>query len=387
MAEVKRYPTIGTNSTPYYVPPQGKPEVAQTDRGYFYVQVYGAQAAFTGPWWIGAQNLAITSQVNLHLGDQHDLGDQDLRSILQYRALDKNMAVQLGFSPMLVDFVPAKMKKVSVSVEYLVDTKNYLRDVVGLITDKDLLSTISLAPGAAMVAKTLGGLAEKILTTFVPAQERKPILQFSGDFDLAANGLQEGYYVILGSHTSQNPLPAQPPKLEVVEGGSLLADGKQVTQLSYVIFKVGCVLAIRDRFVGKGPWQDKLREARRLAQEYLDDPFADPDHSKKKEFWEKQCLPLLREASALLKADPNFLDSEIDLVYRSAYKECLDLITAKAATRELARPQAAFGWQPDARADRRFLGIPENEDVDARLSEYAEQLYRARRTLKALGIK
>lgn len=382
-----RYPTIGTNPTPYYVPSRETDEAVTTDQGYFYIQVYGAQAAFTGPWWIGAQSVLIMSQINLHLGDRHDLGDHDFRSILQYRALDKNTAVQLGFSPILVDFVPAKMKKISFSIDYLIDTRQYLRDLVGLITDKDLLSTISLAPGAAMAAKIIGGLAEKIVSTFVPQQERKPILQFSGDFDLADEGLKEGYHVILGSHTPENPLPTKAPTFEVVEGGGLLMNGRPVTQLSYVILKVGCTKSIRDRLTGDSPWRYKIQEARRLAADYADDPFADPDAMKKKEFWEKQCLPLLREVSALLKADPNFLDSEVELVYRSAYRECLDLITAKAVTRKSDSGQPVPAWKPDPLADRRFLGIPENEDMDARLNQYAEQLFQARNKFRELGVK
>ena len=51
MATTYRYPTIGTNSTPYYLPASATPEIARTDQGYFYIQVYGAQAAFSGPWW------------------------------------------------------------------------------------------------------------------------------------------------------------------------------------------------------------------------------------------------------------------------------------------------------------------------------------------------
>lgn len=381
------FPTIGTNPTPYYVPSSDTPEVITTDQGYFYMQVYGVQAAFTGSWWIGAQNLTIMSQVNLHLGDCHELGDQDFRSILQYRPLDKNIAIQLGFSPILVDFVPAKMKKVSFSIDYLVDARNYLKDLAGLITDKDLLSTISLAPGAAMVAKTIGTLSEKIVSTFFPQQERKPILQFSGDFNLAEEGLKEGYHVILGSHSPENPLPTKEPRLEVVGGGGLLMNEQPVTQLSYVILKIGCTKSIRDRFTGRTPWRDKLQEVRRLASDYADDPFADPDAPKKKDFWEKQCLPLLREASAVLKADPNFLDSEVELIYRSAYRECLDLITTKAATRTTASGQPVSSWQPDALEDRRFLGIPEKEDMDARLSEYAEHLFQARKKFKEIGIK
>ena len=383
MDETRHYPTIGTNPTPYYVPFDEAAETIRTNEGYFCVQIYGAQAAFSGPWWVGAQNLAITSQVNLNLGDQHNLGNQDLRSILQYRALNKNTAVQLGFSPLLVDFIPARMKHVSVSIEYLVDTKNYLKDIVGLIADKNLLSIVSLAPGAAMVAKTLGGLTEKMISTFVPAEQRKPILQFSGDFDLASEGLKEGYYVILGSHVQSNPLPTKPPALKVVEGGGLLVDDQPVTELSYVILKVRCTRSIRDRLMEQSTWYKKLVEARRLANDYADNPFAETDSARKKEYWEKQCLPLIREARALLTEDENFLAVEVDLVYRQVYKECLDIITSKAATKA---PLARSSWQPDSAADRKFLGISQDEDLDARLGEYAEQVYKARKVFGQIGV-
>jgi hypothetical protein len=380
LTDTKHYLTIGTNPTPYYVPFNDAPETIQTNQGYFCIQIVGAQAAFTGSFWTGAQNLAITSQVNLNLGEQHNLGNQDLRSILLYRALNKNTAVQLGFSPLLIDFIPARMKHVSVSIEYLVNTKNYLKDIVGLITDKDLFSIVSLAPGAAMAAKTLGGLAEKLISTFVPAEERKPILQFSGDFDLAAEGLKEGYHIILGSHTTDNPLPTKPPEFTVLDGGGLLMNKKPVTELSYVILKICCTRSIRDRFMEQSSWYKKLTEAKRLANDYGDDPFADSDLTKKKEYWEKQCLPVIREARALLSDDANFLSSEVDLVYRQAYKECLEIITGKTT-----RGKAFVSWSPDATADRKFLGIPEEEDIDARLGEYAEHVYKARKAFQEIA--
>lgn len=382
MAEDKHFPTIGTNSTPYYIPFDDAPETIQTNQGYFCIQVYGAQAAFSGPFWVGAENLAITSQVNLNLDNHPNLGNQDLRSIIQYRTLDKNTAVQLGFSPMLIDFIPARMKRVSVSIEYLVDKKNYLKDIAGIITDKNLLSIVSLAPGAAMVAKTLSGLTEKLISTFVPAQDRKPILQFSGDFDLAAEGLKQGYYIILGSHVSSNPLPSQPPVLTVIDGGGLLIDDRPVTNLSYVILKIRCTKSIRDWLMEQSSWYKKLSEARRLANDYADDPFADPDAAKKKEYWEKQCLPVIREARALLSADENFLGAEVDLVYRQAYKECLDIITGKTATKSGLVQDT---WEPDTSSDRKFLGIPESEDLDSRLGDYAEQVYKARKVFEEVS--
>ncbi|SHG44400.1 hypothetical protein SAMN04488109_0301 [Chryseolinea serpens] len=386
MKETPLYPSIGTNSAPYFIASSSEPEITHTDQGYLSVQVYSAQAAFSGPWWIGARTLSIVSQVNLHLDASNDLSNQDVRSIIQTREIEKDNAVQLGFSPMLVDFIPAKMKKLSVSIEYLVNARNYLRDLAGLIADKSLLSTISFAPGSAMVAKTLSGLSEKILASFLPAEERKPILQFSGDFNLALDGIKSGYYVILGSHSSKNPIPTDGLKLEIGDGGILKNNGEVVTQLSYVILKVGCVKAIRDRISGQSEWRRKLREVKQLVQDYSEDPFVEKEKNPRKEFWEKSCLPKLRDISALLKADPNFLDEEIDLIYRQAYRECLEIINKESPTvRSGLKPMVTTTWQIDTQNDLQFLGIPVDEDMEPKLTMYADRLGKAKRVFREFG--
>jgi hypothetical protein len=383
----KTYPTIGTNPTPFYVPHKEQSERVYTGQGYFCIQVYGAQAAFSGPWWVSADRLIVKSKVNLHLGEQHELGNHDLHGILQYREMDKDNAVQLGFSPILVDFVPAKMKRVSISIEYIVNKKNHLGMLAGLINNKDLLAAISLAPGAAMVARTVGSLAEKLITAFVPQEECKPILQFSGDFDLATEGLKDGYYVILGSHNSNNPLPVNQLDFEIANGGILKVDDQPITNLSYVILKVGCVKAVRDHFTGYMLWRDKIQEAKRLVQDYTEDPFKKTTKKTRQEMWEKQCIPLLREAYTLLLADVNFLSSEVDLIYRNAYKECRDLIVGKQETQKGVSSGSDPTWELDTKSDRAFLGIPEDEDMDAKLSEYADQLFKSRATFREFGLR
>lgn len=373
------YPIIGTTQ-PLFVP-FDPPAVAKTDQGYLRIQVCGAQAVFTGGLFERADRLAVMSQVNLHLDDSQPLGEQDLRAIVDYRVIEKNRAVQLGISPTLVDFVPARMKRISLSIEYWADTQNYLGKLAGLIADKELLATISLAPGAALVASKVAAVASKLINDFIPEKERKPILAFSGDFDLAAQGVQSGYYIILGSHTATNPLQVAPKKI-VVQNGILWLDGALVTNLSYVILRVDCALAIRDHLPGSAPWRGKLQTAKQLAADYAEDTFSDAGHAKQQEKWEKECLPLLREAQALMQADPNFLPAEVELAYRAAYRECLNTITSKA-TKGVSYGELG-AWKPNPAADRAFLGIDAREDLEARAGEYAQQLYQARATFDAI---
>ncbi len=324
------YPTIGTTTTPFFVPFTDSPMVAKTEQGYFRIQLYGAQAVFTGSILERAQRLAVMSQVNLHLDESQPLGEQDLRGILQYRQIEKN--------------------------------------------------TISLAPGAALVAEKVANLTTKLINTLIPEQERKPILAFSGDFDLAIQGVKAGYYVLLGSHTATNPLEIAPTQLEIKEGGILWLDGAPLTNLSYVILRVDCAPAIRDQLAGSAPWRAKLAEAKRLAQDYAEDDFSDTDARKQKEVWEKECLPLLREAKALMLTDSNFLPAEVEIAYRAAYRECQLAIKSKIAKGATTRGASAF----DQAADRAFLGIGADENLEEIAQQYAAQLFQARRVFDAL---
>jgi hypothetical protein len=90
------------------------------------------------------------------------------------------------------------MPNVTLSIAVLLVKKNRLALLGGLINSDSFFSALSLAPGASAVAKSVAGLADKVLQTFLPAEESKPILEFSGDFNIATATLQDCYYAILG---------------------------------------------------------------------------------------------------------------------------------------------------------------------------------------------
>jgi hypothetical protein len=240
---------------------------------------------------------------------------------------------------------------------------------------------VSLAPGAAAVAKTIGGLAQQVIQTFIPAQEQKPILQFAGDFNLGigANDLVDGYYAILGTQSERDPIPDPLPAL-AVRDGALLAGGAAITQLSYVVLDVTRVPARTRELHGGAPWDPKLREAESLAHETADDPFA--DDSQQRDIW-KKCSALLLEARALLLADPNYAEGEASSIYKTAYKKCADLITGKGDSGQ-AKPR---GFTADTAADRDRLGITTDEDLDRTVAAYQAQAADAERILRQLGVR
>jgi len=370
------YTPTGT-TTPIHLPRYPNAPPVKPGESYFFIKIHGAQAAFQGTIWEKVNQLLITSQVSLN---HKLLGPEPLKAIQRSRAVKRKQAEQLGLSPNLINLVPATMTHVSIAIEFLLDKKNRLVDLAGLINSDAFLATVSLAPGAAMVAQTIGGLSQKIVQTFLEPEEQQPILQFNGDFNIPANDLKDGYYVILGTRDTNNPLPRPMPALTVSDGG-LLADGKPVTQLSYVILDVR-VLPVRTRALNDGAvWAEKLRQAEGTAQRTAADPFAKPE--ERKQAWD-ECKTLIKEAQLLLSADPNYLSQEAGQIIRDSYTRCQKDIfesSERLTVRGEKSPDAL-----DEAADRRFLGIDPDEDLMVTLGHYAEQVAAVRRVLQEEGM-
>ena len=379
MSNRQNYVTVGT-TRPIFVPrDDGSPQAVRPGEDYFLVKIHSAQAAFTGSIWEKVERLLVTSRVNLN----HPLlGNEGVRAIQRSREVKKGRAEQLGLTPNLISLVPASMTHVSIGIEYILDKQNRLAMMGGLINDDSFVTALSLAPGAATVAKTLGGLAQKIIQTFIPAEDQEPILNFAGDFNLSTEGLKDGYHVILGTRDERNPIPDPLPALKVREDG-LTVDGQRVTQLSYVVLDVRRSPA-RTREMNDGaPWEAKLSEAEGVAEYVAGDPFAKEE--QRREAWEK-CKRLIFEARALLLADYNYLKKEAEAICKAAYDRCVKAIVGGEGKRhEGDLVLSGAGWQPDWRADRAFLGISPDEDLVATLDTYAEQVTQARQILKQVG--
>lgn len=375
------YAITGTTS-PIYVPRNDNESIAVCPgQDYFFVQIHSAQAAFNGHIWERVKNIIVATKVNIN----HPLLGQDsMRAIQRTREVHRERAEQLGLRPNLIGLVPAIMTNISISIEFILDKENSLRALSGLINSDSFLATVSLAPGAAMVAKTIGGLAGKIIETFVPAEERQPILQFSGEFNLVNEGLMDGYYIILGTRDNRNPLPNPIPKLQVRDG-QLLGNDEVITQHSYVVLDVHRTPA-RTRALNEGaPWEAKLRDAEDEAHRLAGDPLASDE--ERKSTWEK-CRNILKEAQALLRHDINFHHHEGANIIKASLAQCandlnikLDNLGGSGVVKASRR-----NWQPDMRTERLFLDIAPDENLVGTLESYTNQVAEARQVLEAGGI-
>lgn len=374
----QEYKATGT-TTPVFIPRDGGRPV-RVGANYFALQVRSAQAAFRGRIWEKVRRLIVVSRVSLN----HPLlGDRPLQALHRSREVQRGRAEQLGLSPNLINMVPATMDRVSVSIEFILDKENKLVQLAGLINDDSFLTAVSLAPGAAVAARTVGGLAQKLLDTFFQAEERQPILQFAGDFNLASGDLQEGYYAILGTRDDRNPLPRPLPKLSVREG-DLLADGAPVTQWSYVLLDVHRLDA-RTRDLGVGqPWHKKLVEAENIAQDVENDPFIGDEERKGK--WQA-CQKLLGQTRTLLNADPSYLPQEARAIIQAAFANCREQILGAVPERVMRGEGIYKSLAVMDDEVRELLGAADERSLKDAVSAYAGQVARSRQVIKQTGIR
>ena len=399
------YATIGT-TPPIFIPRDPKdtnPKTVRPGENYFYVKIKDAQAAFTGPVWEQASQLLVTSQVSLN---HPSLGYAPILAIRQLRQVKRNQAEKLGLSPNLIDLVPAVMSHISISIEFVLDKKNRLFNLAALINHSAFIAAVSLAPGAAVTACTIGGLSQQFIQTFLKPEDQELILQFTGNFNIPGGELRDGYYVILGSSDTNNPLPyqLQYPNLKL-DKGELRYNNKRVTQLSYVILEV-CCLPVRGRALNEGArWEDKLCQAEAMAEPL--EPF--DDQEEKDHAW-RECKKLLKEAELFLQTDANYLPDEAKKILRTTFAHCWKQIFEQdkgLRTRERGphsedeqelierekeeKEEKEYAeWvksdllaestsQPD---DRAFLGIAPDEDLQAAVECYTKQVAETQRILE-----
>ncbi len=375
------YAMTGT-TVPIFLPRDRGDAVSAIRPGqdYFFVQIHSAQAAFNGQVWERVKNLIVATKVNIN----HPLlGQEGMRAIQRTREVHRARAEHLGLRPNLIGLVPAIMPDISVSIEFILDKENSLHGLSGLINSDSFLAMVSLAPGAALVAKTISSLAGKIIETFVPAEDRQPILQFSGEFNLAAEGLNDGYYIILGTRDPRNPLPNPLPKFQIRDG-ELLANDEIVTQLSYVVMDVHRTSARTRDLNDNAPWEAKLREAEDEARRFVNDPLA--TDKERKSAWEK-CRALLKEAQTLLRNDVNFHRHEAENIVKASFIQCAKDLNIKPDSRGSGKiVKASRGiWQPDMRAERSFMEFSLDENLDATSDLYVDQANETRRILQEAG--
>lgn len=371
MANGSPYASLGT-SAPIFVPSDFSSDPIVVGQDYFSMRVYAAQVAFVGSIWSKVRAVLISTRVNLH---HPSIGERGLRSLQHARSVRERVDEQLGMTVNLVDLTPAVMPQVTLSIDFHLDKEDRLAKLAALVNKDSFSAVLSLAPGSVAIAKTVSALAEDIIQTFIPAEEQEPILQFTGDFNLATREMKPGFYVILGSRDADHPIPSVLPQLEIRDH-RLLVGGVPLSGLSYVIVEIRKT-SVRSRDLGAGTaWDDRLREAEDLAQSLVDDPLQ--DREARQGAWVR-CRTLITEAQTFLRAEPSYLRAEAEQIVKAAYLRCRELVAEPVMERGRGRENTA--WLPDEAADRRLLNIAADEDLHSAALAYSDEVEKARTTM------
>lgn len=360
------------SSGPHYVAADAESVCISPGSGYFLLQVRNAQAIFRASLLEQAKSLVVTSRVWLrHSGVASD----PIFGIQRSYTIERNVPQRLGLSANLMRLTPATADVFSIALEFIVDKQNRLSPFADLINSRSLIEAFSPHPATAAVAKAVGTLSEKLLRTLLPKDEQQPVLKFQGDFNLAL-GLRSGYYVILASRDSANPLP-ETPRLEVRED-VVFVDGQTSRDWSWVLLQLSCVPYRTRSLAGGAPWESKLLSAEAEAERVAIDLLA---RKADRESAMRTCTTLLREAQILLLHDPNYLASEAHLIIRETLEQCqLKIFRSRVKGGYLSVGEAT---EPSpVRAARAELGFDADDPARETLTQYAHDVKRSLRILE-----
>ena len=343
--------------------------------GYFRVRLHSAQAVFDGGLWRAAEQLVVTSNVELH---SPPFDDAAVSAIHRVGRIQSGVPEQLGLTHDLVDLVPATMERLTVAVDFLVDTKSRFAPLLNVVNSGAFSAVVSFAPGGVAVAKSLTAVSKALAQELLGDDAQQPILRFVADLSVVSGEVSDSYRIFLGSRSTRWPLPRPLPSPEdfEVRAGDLLLRGVPVTQWSYVVLGVDTVGA-RTRELGRAEaWYAKLNQVDVQVDDVADNPFA--SDGERRASWEK-CRGLLKEAHVLLLDSPVYLRSEATSIIRTAYAQAHERLFA-GASGSLGAPAGL------SREDLELLAAASDQEVRRDVESYMASHAEGAKKLVELGL-
>ncbi|NWJ47169.1 MAG: hypothetical protein HXX08_15010 [Chloroflexi bacterium] len=331
------------------------------------------------------KQLLVTSQVELH---HPALQTDRLLSLRHIRPIERNQARLLGISSNLVALIPATVDSFSVSVDFLVDSQNLLAKLGRTINEGQFLKELTLVPDIQAIAGTVSKIAGGLVKAFLKEEEQKPLLQFSGSFNLVREGLREGFYVILGSLDPNFPLPTASVNSQflIPVNGGLILNGQPVEKLSYVILEV-CRADNRTAELNNGAlWNSKLREAKAV-----EDKIRLALNQQKINEYREQWGNLIEAFALLLRNDFNYLEQEADEIIAANIESGLKKF--KDASNSFGRLEiSSLGGDEDEEEGEWEEGLKKhllpklNVELEVVADQYRLKEENARKELAELGL-
>jgi hypothetical protein len=306
----------------YFIPFPGSPGPSVVPgETYFLIKVTQAQAYFKAALLDRSNQLIVTSTVALH--DKSTA--ESFKTIQRVCSVKKNEPCLLGVGQNIVSLVPATMPRLTVGLQFTLARKNRLKALESAINSHGFATGLSLAPTTVATARAVGAAAGHILRAFLDDDERKSLLEFTIDLNIATRDLREGYYVVLASAGA--PLP-DPQQLSV-NGLELHTNGVPVRDCSYVILQVRFA-ELRTRELNEGaPWEEALRQAEAIAERGAT-MRGKGGETRQQRVW-AECSKHLQAARVLMNSDVNYHRRELSNILSMCDVECRAKVFGEAS--------------------------------------------------------
>lgn len=339
-----------------FIPKEGVKAVpVPKDECYLLIKYAGAQAYFEGAWYQQAEQVVITSQVDLNSGGVAQL---QVPGIEHTDRVDPNKAHYLNLKRNVFMLVPATMDSITFQLDFVVDVTNMVGKMATLVNKGLLSPVLTLVSSAADTAvQKVGQIATELIGAFTggPNQKRE-LVHFQGDFNITTQDTKPGYYVLIGNTERDQNLPTAKKTKFAFDGKMLYIDGRPAEKYSWVVLEVQIATA---RGIRQGSqWAKPLDDMRAKIRNVLEDKR----HPERRQQVYDECLKDLESIEVLVQADPFYIESEKELLLKQAYDDLnaipLDDRSTTRADHLFEAELAKVAASTQRSADFRTMAVP-----------------------------
>lgn len=357
--------TIGVSPL-YYPQDQPTPEFnLEIDNSYFRVRLHDTQVFFQANWWSQADLVTLTSSVESTF--QPNSATQSLHKI---STIEKNTPCHLGVATNLTDWLTARAgDSLRVNIKYTVLQGQPIEKLVTQMEKADLVAKLSLRPDWAVALKVTN-IVGKLLSFLAEEGKQKDVFNLVIDLNVA--NLKTGYYVAIGSHSSEDWI--QPQFMKIDAHGRLKNNSieSSFSRISYAAIQVLGIPRLRQEEFRDEPWWQLLE----TVKENIFDSEPSDERERRELIGEWRFA--LRQARDLARKRREFLWSEIKEILGAAEVEVNQKLKPQT-TKEAFSDDELPGDLQD------ILELETEEELQEKVRDYQDALEVSQQLLAKYG--
>lgn len=292
-----------------------QPVAILKNQGYLSITLHGAYYWSRGNLWQrlfgGVDRIALISQVTYKAQT-----DVVCTAVQDVRKVPSNTGAYLGVGRAIAVKVPATANALELGISISAVPSDNFDRILGVLNSDEVKQPLQLAPPVVGAVLAITNVVKRAFTDVNPENRLDAIYPGLISLDESSSPLQEnklvgGYLMVVATEKDNDDFLGQmdPAKLEVVGDGARY-DGKPLPY-TYVIYNIAFDPR---RGVDQGaPWSQKLRSAMQVLNKIAIDQTKAPEVlASARNLWV--------EGSALLEADPNYVDDERDEITAKSFE-------------------------------------------------------------------